>query len=400
MSAQTHPVAGGELEYAALAPYFAQVHFRRPKPEPERTAEVLDVIQLTALQAVIESRTETIRDDVRRDPHAGLDRGRIVVGRRYACFHDFNYRRSSSGGHPGTTRLLGRLYTEAVGPLAFAYWESPAQDRKNRMKTVCAVASALALLMFLGGCATSHRAPDLGQEDRAADDTNDPFEPFNRAMYTFNDKFDRYLLKPVAKGYRAVVPRPARRGVSNFFGNLREPMYLANNVLQGKFSNAAASLGRFLTNTTFGLFGLFDVATHLGLERRDEDFGQTLAVWGLSDGPYLVLPFFGPSNIRDGIGLYGDLQLYPPTQVHDESTRWILYGTETVDTRARLLEAGDILEQAAGRDPYVFVREAYRQRRRGAVGDGAAPEPAPLDPDIFEEERPPAPSQPEAAPRR
>ncbi len=261
------------------------------------------------------------------------------------------------------------------------------------MKTTRAVPPFLMLYALLAGCATTG---PVNQPDRPAPaaeaDSNDPFEPFNRAMYTFNDKFDRYLLKPVARGYRAVMPRPVRRGVSNFFYNLREPMYLVNNALQGKFGNAAASLGRFLTNTTFGVFGLFDVATHWGLERRDEDFGQTLAVWGFKEGPYLVLPFFGPSNVRDGVGLYGDVQLYPPAHVHDDGARWTLYATEAVDTRARLLEAGDILEQAAGQDPYVFVREAYRQRRRSLIRDGGAAEPAPLDPEIFEEERaPPAP---------
>lgn len=256
----------------------------------------------------------------------------------------------------------------------------------------------LLLLLLMSACATTRPPADTDNARREPEQSsNDPFEPFNRAMYVFNDKFDRYLLKPAAKGYRAVVPRPARRGVSNFFSNLREPAVLLNNALQGKFGNAAVSLGRFLTNTTVGLFGLFDVATHFGLERHDEDFGQTLAVWGFGDGPFLVLPFFGPSNLRDGVGLYADLEAYPPTHASDESTRWTLYAVDAVDTRARLLEAGDILEQAAGRDPYVFVREAYRQRRRSLINDGAAAEPAPLDPDIFEEEEA-APAAPEPVP--
>lgn len=250
----------------------------------------------------------------------------------------------------------------------------------------------LVLLALATGCATRGPAIEADGAPPAIEDANDPFEPFNRAMYTFNDKLDRYALKPVAKGYRAVVPRPARRGVSNFFSNLLEPSVIVNNALQGKFGKAAVSLGRFITNTTIGIFGFFDVAAHFGLERHDEDLGQTLGVWGFGEGPYLVLPIFGPSNIRDGIGFYGDTDLYPQTHVTDESTRWTLYATGAVDTRARLLDAGDILEQAAGRDPYIFVREAYRQRRRSLIADGGLDEPAPLEPDIFEdfEEEPPA----------
>ena len=256
------------------------------------------------------------------------------------------------------------------------------------------LATILVLLLSSSACATRGQSVSGGEEPvsvEEAHNNNDPFEPFNRAMYTFNDKLDRYLLKPVARGYRAVVPRPVRRGVSNFFSNLREPVVIINNALQGKFGNAASGLGRFLTNSTFGLFGLLDVATPFGLERHDEDFGQTLGVWGVGDGPYLVLPFFGPSNFRDGIGIYSDWQLYPPTYLSDESTKWTVYAIEAVDTRARLLDTGDILEQAAGRDPYAFVREAYRQRRRSLIEDGGKQEPAPLDPGIFEESESPAP---------
>jgi phospholipid-binding lipoprotein MlaA len=207
-------------------------------------------------------------------------------------------------------------------------------------------------------------------------------------MYVFNDKLDRYLLKPVAQGYRAALPQPVRTGVSNFFSNLREPVVMVNDALQGKFKNAASDFGRFLTNTTLGVFGLFDVASHFGLDRHYEDLGQTLGVWGVGEGPYLVLPLFGPSNFRDGVGLYGDLQLYPPHRMEEQSTAWKLYAVDVIDTRARLLDAGDILEQAAGQDPYVFVREAYRQRRRSLIQDGGTGAPAPLDPSIFEDDRP------------
>lgn len=259
----------------------------------------------------------------------------------------------------------------------------------------------LAMLLLLAGCATTgQRAGDAGPPSAAdqSAESNDPLEPFNRAMYTFNDKLDRYVLKPVAKGYRAVVPSPARTGVSNFFSNLHEPVVMVNDVLQGKLKHAASDLGRFLTNTTIGLFGLFDVATHFGLEHHDEDFGQTLGTWGVKSGPYLVLPFFGPSNFRDGVGLYADYELYPPSHMEEQSTAWKLYALQVIDTRARLLSAGEILEQAAGPDPYVFVREAYRQRRKNLIRDGAAvPAPAPLDPSIFEdEERLPQDKHPDA----
>jgi phospholipid-binding lipoprotein MlaA len=259
------------------------------------------------------------------------------------------------------------------------------------MKTVSPIASlfvALLVAALLAGCATARAPGDASSPADGVEGANDPFESFNRAMYGFNDTLDRYVLKPVAKGYRAALPGPVRKGVSNFFSNLREPIVFVNNALQGKLKNAASDLGRFLTNSTIGVFGLFDVATEFGLERHNEDLGQTLGVWGVKEGPYLVLPFFGPSTIRDGVSLYGDYQLYPPRYVEDDEAMWALYITEVIDTRARLLDAGDILDQAAGDDPYLFVREAYRQRRRSLIGDGAAPAPSPLDPSIFDDDRP------------
>lgn len=253
------------------------------------------------------------------------------------------------------------------------------------------------LLLLLSACATTGGGGD--GEYAPPPETRDPLEPFNRAVYTFNQELDRFVLEPVARGYRAVVPRPVRAGVSNFFNNLWEPSIMLNNLLQGKVTHAASDLGRFVTNTTLGVFGLFDVATRLGLERHEEDLGQTLGVWGVGEGAYLVLPFFGPSNFRDGAGLYGDLQLYPPTHLSDDSTRWQVYALDTVDTRAQLLDAGDILEQAAGDDPYAFVREAYRQRRQSLIRDGGGEEPAPLDPSIFEEDEPAAAEDPSGGSR-
>ncbi|MEK7787875.1 MAG: VacJ family lipoprotein, partial [Chloroflexota bacterium] len=161
-------------------------------------------------------------------------------------------------------------------------------------------------LLALSACGTvpnrpaEDGAPSNGNAQTGAangeqDSSRDPLEGFNRAMYTFNDKFDRYLLKPVAKGYRAITPKPVSKSISNFFRNLHDPGIMLNNLLQGKPGQAASDLGRFLVNSTVGIAGLFDVATKWGLQKHNEDFGQTLAVWGVGDGPYLVLPFFGPS---------------------------------------------------------------------------------------------------------
>ncbi len=224
-----------------------------------------------------------------------------------------------------------------------------------------------------------------------SDNAHDPLEGFNRAMYSFNDKFDRYLLKPVAKGYRAITPKPVRKSISNFFGNLHDPGIMLNNLLQGKPGQAASDLGRFLVNSTVGIAGLFDVATRMGMQKHNEDFGQTLAVWGVGDGPYLVLPFFGPSNFRDGPSLIVDWETYPPNHMKDSGTRDKMFVIEMIDKRAQLLDASDILEQAAGQDPYIFVREAYRQSRRNQIYDGNPPQAAP-PPGLFEDDAPaPAP---------
>ena len=254
-----------------------------------------------------------------------------------------------------------------------------------------------AVCIFITGCATHSTNSDGGAPDRetaagqSASDNNDPLEGFNRAMFTFNVKLDDYFLKPVAKGYRAVIPSPLRTGVANFFYNLGEPGVMVNNLFQGKFSGALSDLGRFLTNSTIGIYGLFDVASHVGMQKHDEDFGQTLGVWGVGDGAYLVLPFFGPSSLRDGTGRIGDYYTYPPNYMEEKSTRDKLFLLRGIDTRSQLLDASDILEQAAGDDVYLFVREAYLQRRRNQIYDGNLPAPPPPD-FLFEEETPAAPA--------
>jgi phospholipid-binding lipoprotein MlaA len=255
-------------------------------------------------------------------------------------------------------------------------------------------------LVGLSACGTiqqrpGEETPPAQAEEEAQDNARDPLEGFNRAMYTFNDKFDRYLLKPVAKGYRAITPKPVRKGISNFFSNLHDPGVMLNNLLQGKPKQAVSDLGRVFVNSTIGIAGLFDVASKMGMEKHNEDFGQTLGKWGVGEGPYLVLPFLGPSNVRDGAALPVDWETYPPNHMEEQSTRNKMLVVEVVDKRAQYLEAGDILDQAAGQDPYIFVREAYRQRRINQIHDGNPPQAAP-PPGLFEEDEPapPTPAQP------
>lgn len=226
--------------------------------------------------------------------------------------------------------------------------------------------SLLVLLLagLLQGCATVE--PDFT-------DPRDPLESFNRAMYNFNDGLDRVVVKPVSKGYRAVVPDPVDRGVTNFFYNLDDVRSVLNNLLQFKFKHAASDTGRFLVNSTAGILGFRDVATGMGMPRHDEDFGQTLGVWGFAPGPYLVLPVIGPSSGRDALGWLGDWYSNPLYFVDDSTLRWSLYILRFVDRRSDLLTASSVLD-AAALDPYVFVRESYLQKREMQVYDGNPPE--------------------------
>ncbi|EAR59482.1 VacJ family lipoprotein [Neptuniibacter caesariensis] len=177
-----------------------------------------------------------------------------------------------------------------------------------------------------------------------ADEVNvDPWEGFNRTMFNFNDGLDTYALKPLAQGYKAVMPDPAEKGVSNFFANLADVGTMLNNILQGKFENAGQDFARITFNTTFGLAGLIDVATPMGIEKHNEDFGQTFGYWGASSGPYLVLPFFGPTTVRDGIGKIPDSMVDPVMHAGDNSDRNALYITRVIDGRAQLLEAEKLI---------------------------------------------------------
>ena len=199
-------------------------------------------------------------------------------------------------------------------------------------------------------------------------DPRDPWERMNRATYKFNDGFDKAVVKPVAKAYVAVTPHVVQTGVSNFFDNLGYPITIVNDLLQAKFKQTAADTGRLLVNTTIGIGGLFDPASKMGLDKNDEDFGQTLGKWGVKPGPYVILPFLGFSDTRDSVGRAGDFFTTPTHYIDNNWISYPLWGLQLVDTRARLLQAGDILNQTF--DPYTFAKNAYLQRRQYLVTDG------------------------------
>lgn len=196
----------------------------------------------------------------------------------------------------------------------------------------------------------------------------DPFESFNRAVFKFNDTADTYVLRPVAKGYRAVTPDPVEKAISRVFSNLGEINSVANSLLQGKFDKAGRHTARFLINTTLGIAGVFDVADPAGLPKiNGEDFGQTLATWGVGSGPYLVLPLLGSSTVRDTPTRYLDSLLDPVFQVDHVPTRNSILGTGLLSGRAELLQA----EKLISGDKYLFTREVYLQRRAYLINDGA-----------------------------
>jgi phospholipid-binding lipoprotein MlaA len=222
--------------------------------------------------------------------------------------------------------------------------------------------SALLLMVFaVAGCAT----PGEG-------DPRDPLEPLNRQVYRFNDAVDEAVAKPVATAYRDYVHEEIRNRVRNFFANLGDLWIGVNDFAQGKFFDGFEDWARFAFNSTIGIFGLHDVASDMGIEKRNEDFGQTLGRWGLGTGPYLVLPILGSSDLRDGVGTAVDIYADPVGGFRPIRLRNSAVGLRLVQTRADLLDASRILEQAA-LDRYIFQRDAYLQRRRSLVYDGSAP---------------------------
>jgi phospholipid-binding lipoprotein MlaA len=215
-------------------------------------------------------------------------------------------------------------------------------------------------MLMLGGCA-------------AGPNPRDPMEPFNRKVYAFNETVDKAVLKPVAKGYVAVVPEIVRRGVRNVFNNLGVVVTTLNDALQLKGTKVPLDFARFTTNMVFGLGGLIDVASELKIENRNEDFGQTLGYWGVPSGPFLTLPLLGASDMRDGPALLVDFFTNPLYYSRaDSQIRWGLFAVDVVDTRANLLGAEKFLETAAV-DRYSFLRDAYLQRREYLINDGHPP---------------------------
>ena len=203
---------------------------------------------------------------------------------------------------------------------------------------------------------------------------HDPLEGFNRAMFAVNEGLDTVLVKPVAQAYDFVVPLPAKAGVGSFFGNIADVRNVLNNALQGKLADAGNDLGRLLINSTVGIFGLFDVASELGLEKHDEDFGQTLAVWGWDDSSFLFWPIIGPRTVRDTGGWVVDAYTDPTWYTLNKSVaaRNSLLALRFVDVRASLLPSDKVVEEAA-LDKYAYVRDAYLQRRRNQIFDGRPP---------------------------
>ncbi len=195
----------------------------------------------------------------------------------------------------------------------------------------------------------------------------DPWEKFNRSMHRFNNAVDRTIARPLALGYVKVVPRPVRLGVGNFFSNLGEPITALNSLLQGKPKQAGQSLGRFLLNSTLGIGGIFDPATDAKLPRKNEDFGQTLGVWGWKRSRYVELPLFGPRTVRDVFGLIGDAPLSPIRQVEDDKVRFFLQGLQLVNVRAQLLSIDSLREGAV--DEYALWRDSWLQRRNYQIGE-------------------------------
>ena len=217
----------------------------------------------------------------------------------------------------------------------------------------------LAPLFICAGVAMMPLAANAATED-------DPWEGFNRVVFKFNDTLDTYALKPIAQGYQFITPQFLEDGIHNMYRNVGDVRNLANNVLQVKPHAAGVDTARLLMNTIVGVGGFFDVGTKMGLQRNDEDFGQTLGYWGLNSGPYLVLPLLGPSTVRDALGIYPDSYAEPYRYMHDVSARNTVAGMKIIDARANLLSA----EKLITGDKYIFIRNAYLQSREFKVKDG------------------------------
>lgn len=254
------------------------------------------------------------------------------------------------------------------------------------MRKVLALA---ALCLGLAGQAHA-QTPAEPAQPVSQDSANDPLEPVNRAIFGFNETVDKIALEPVAKGYRAVTPRPVRTGVSNVLSNLRGPLVFINDVLQGQPKRAGTTAARFALNSTAGVLGIFDVGTMAGFEKHDEDFGQTLGVWGVGSGPFLMLPLLGPSNLRDTAGQIGDVGLDPVNYANFDGDGYFhgaRFALGVVSARADAIEVIDQL-RATSIDPYVTIRTSYTLLRESSIHNGETK----LEdlPDFQDEPAPPA----------
>lgn len=226
-------------------------------------------------------------------------------------------------------------------------------------KPLSSLAVVAACAALLTGCATTNNP-------------RDPMEGFNRAVFAFNDGLDRAAIKPVAKGYDEVAPNPVKTGVANFFGNIADVFIGVNNVLQGKVGEGASDFGRFAVNSTVGVLGLIDWASDMGLEKHDEDFGQTFGRWGVGPGAFVMVPIYGPRTARDTAGLVLDVAADPVANMSNVAARNSLVVTRLISERAALLPADKVIEEAA-LDKYSYIRDAYLQRRQNLIYDGTPP---------------------------
>jgi phospholipid-binding lipoprotein MlaA len=264
-------------------------------------------------------------------------------------------------------------------------------SRTGTARAVRRFSAAVLVMAALAGCSSLTPA-----------NPRDPFEPFNREMTKLNEGLDSVVLKPTAIVYRKSVPALVRTGVSNFFGNLSDAWSFVNSLLQFRLQDAEENFARVHVNTFFGLGGIFDIASELNIERHREDFGQTLGRWGMPAGPYVVLPFFGPSTLRDTLALPVDRKADLVSRIESDALRNSMYGLRAVDARANLLRVGNVIDEAA-LDKYSFTREAYLQRRRAEVfdyqqSDSDGEEPKADGPPAAPAA--PAPGQPASAPAR
>ncbi len=236
----------------------------------------------------------------------------------------------------------------------------------NLQRSLRRIVAAAASAALLAGCAAT--------PTRDAPSPDDPFEPMNRFSYSVHEVVDGHFVKPMVQAYVDYTPRLVRRGISNFFSNIDDMFSVMNDFLQWKLDKAGNDMGRVITNTGFGLLGLIDVASDAGIEKGNEDFGQTFGYWGIPQGPYLFIPVFGPTTVRDGTGWIIRGYANPVGYVEDVSTRNLLWALNLIDLRASALQAETLVGQAA-LDPYTFIRRSYLQRREYLVHDGRPPPP-------------------------